>query len=67
MGFENDIIGGDATLIRPAVKSPNYVPGNAGWSINKDGSAQFNNLSIRGTFNGTDFIIDSAGIFFYGS
>lgn len=46
--FSNPIVGG-TTLIRPAVKSPNYVAGSAGWSINQDGSAEFNNVTIRGT------------------
>lgn len=47
------------------LRSPNYVAGSAGWTINQDGSAEFNNLTIRGTFKGTDFIINSAGIFLY--
>ncbi|WP_420010355.1 hypothetical protein [Streptomyces collinus] len=37
-------------MIRPAVRSPNYVAGSTGWSINRDGSAEFNNIVIR---NGT--------------
>lgn len=65
MGFANDIIGGAAALIRAAIKSPNFVHGSTGWSINKDGSAEFNNLTIRGTFNGTNFIINNSGAFFY--
>jgi hypothetical protein len=65
MGFSNSIIGGAAALIRAAIRSPNYVAGSAGWSINKDGSAEFNSLTIRGTFQGTDFIINPNGLFFY--
>jgi hypothetical protein len=65
MSFRNDIIGGAAALIRAAIKSPNYAQGAAGWSINKDGTAEFNNLTIRGTFNGTDFILDNSGLFIY--
>src|SRR6266540_2524625 len=38
--FTNPIVGGTA-LVRPAIKSPNYVPGVSGWSINRDGSAEF--------------------------
>ena len=37
----------------------------AGWQVRKDGSAEFNNLTIRGTFSGTDFELNSAGAFFY--
>jgi hypothetical protein len=65
MGFANDIIGGAATLIRAAVQSANFVSNVSGWQITKNGDAQFNNLTIRGSFNGNDFIINSAGIFIY--
>jgi hypothetical protein len=65
MGFANSVIGGAAALIRAAIKSPNYVLGAAGWTINKDGSAEFNNLAIRGTFNGTDYVMNSSGLFIY--
>lgn len=64
-GFADPIIGGAEKLIRKAIQSPNYSPGAAGWTINKDGSAEFNNLNIRGTFAGTDFIINGDGEFFY--
>lgn len=64
MGFQNPIVGGTALRI-PAIQSPNYVPGVSGWIIKIDGSAEFNNLTIRGEFRGTNFIINSAGIFLY--
>ncbi|EIY5055181.1 carbohydrate binding domain-containing protein [Klebsiella variicola] len=42
------------------IQSNNYVDGSTGWSINKDGGAQFNNVIVRGavyatsgTFKGT--------------
>ena len=47
------------------LRSPNYAAGVSGWTINQDGSAEFNNLTIRGTFNGTNFVINSSGAFFY--
>lgn len=31
------------------ISSPNYVSGSTGWSVNKDGGAEFNNVSVRGT------------------
>lgn len=65
MAFSNPITGGQGTLVRPAIKSPDYSPGVSGWTINRDGSAEFNNLTIRGTFNGTDFILDADGLFLY--
>lgn len=48
MTFSNPITGGQGALVRPAIKSPNYVPNVSGWSINKDGSAEFNDVVIRG-------------------
>lgn len=47
MTFSNPIVGG-TVLIRPAIKSPDYVAGTAGWSINKDGTAEFNEVTVRG-------------------
>lgn len=47
--FSNPIIGGDGTLIREAIRSPNYVPGVSGWTINKDGTASFNSTTINGS------------------
>ena len=64
-GFTHDIAGGGGNLIVTSLQSPNYAPGSAGWQVRKDGSAEFNNLTIRGTFNGTDFIINATGTFFY--
>ncbi|MCA1839939.1 MAG: H-type lectin domain-containing protein [Actinobacteria bacterium] len=48
MTFSNPIVGG-TTLIRPAIQSPNFTAGSAGWSINKDGSAEFNDITVRGS------------------
>lgn len=65
-GFNSPVVGGQATLIREAIKSPNFVQNVSGWSINKDGSAQFNNLTITsGTLNGLNYYIDKTGAFFY--
>lgn len=65
MGFANDVIGGAAALIRNAIRSPNYVAGTSGWTINKDGSAEFNNLTVRGTIQGLDYVVSASGVFFY--
>lgn len=65
MGFSNSIIGGAAALVRAAIRSPNFQHQVSGWSINKDGSAEFNNETVRGTFNGTNYLINAAGAFFY--
>ena len=44
----NPIVGGVA-LRRPAIRSPDYQVGVSGWTINQDGSAEFNNATFRGT------------------
>lgn len=69
-GFSDPVAGGGGALVRPSIHSPGYTPGSSGWSINKDGSVEFNNGVFRGTvsggsFVGTDYIQNSAGSFFY--
>lgn len=51
---ENPVVGG-TVLRRAAIQSPNFVTGVSGWTINQDGSAEFNNVTIRGgiTIGGT--------------
>jgi hypothetical protein len=62
--FENPLTAG-TVLIRSAIQSQNYIPGIAGWIIEADGDAEFNNLVVRGTFQGTRFIINNNGMLFY--
>lgn len=47
MAFENDIVAG-TKLVRPAIQSPNYIPGISGWTINRDGTAEFTSVTTRG-------------------
>lgn len=47
MQFQDELAGG-VVLIRPALQSPDYVAGASGWAIKIDGSAEFNNITIRG-------------------
>lgn len=47
-GFHNPIVGGGGSLVYPSIHSPNFVAGVTGWSINKDGTAQFFGLTITG-------------------
>lgn len=46
--YRNSIVAGTA-LVRDAINSPGYIPGVSGWTINKDGTAEFNDLSLRGS------------------
>ena len=65
-GFSNPVTNASNALIRASVHSPNYVLNVTGWSIKKDGTAQFTGIVlIGGTFTGTNFIINSSGSFFY--
>jgi hypothetical protein len=71
MGFNNPLTGLNGSLIYPQIKSPNFdLATQTGWAILKNGNAYFFNVVATGTitaseFIGTDFIIDSAGMFFY--
>lgn len=47
MVFTNSILAGE-TLVRDAIKSEGYVAGSSGWSINRDGTAEFNDVTSRG-------------------
>lgn len=39
--------------IAQQIQSTNFASGSAGWMINKNGSAQFNNVTVRGTVYAT--------------
>lgn len=65
---QNNFLGltqGLGNLAIPSVQSPNFETGIQGWQISKDGNAEFNNLTIRGTFLGFDWILNSTGLYFY--
>lgn len=56
----NDPIVGGTVLRRPAIASPNFVSGSTGWSIDANGSAEFNGLVIHGSIvigTGTNNVI----------
>lgn len=69
--FNNSIVGEQGTLVRSQIKSPNFsLAGQTGWAILKNGNAYFFNITATGTitattFAGTDFVINSAGEFYY--
>ncbi|MGH3223577.1 MAG: hypothetical protein ACRDPY_33655 [Streptosporangiaceae bacterium] len=48
-GFSNPIIGGGGALVYPSIHSPDYVTEVSGWTVSKDGSAEFSDVTIRGT------------------
>lgn len=49
MAFSNPIAAGDGgVLIRDSMRSENYVPGVDGWIIERNGFAEFNDVTVRG-------------------
>lgn len=60
----NQAITGGVTLRSPAIRSPDYVPGVSGWTVNIDGTAEFNNGTFRGSLEvgsdpGQHFIVNN--------
>ncbi|MFJ6530878.1 hypothetical protein ACIQMZ_37230 [Streptomyces longwoodensis] len=47
MQFQDELAAG-TVLVRPALQSPDYVTGVSGWAVKLDGSAEFNNVTVRG-------------------
>lgn len=47
MQFQDELAAG-VVLVRPALQSPDYQPGLAGWAVKIDGSAEFSDIVIRG-------------------
>lgn len=60
MGFRSAILAG-TNLIREAINSPNFVAGVSGWSINRDGSAEFADLLVRSSDGSTSTITVANG------
>lgn len=54
--FRNSLFSNDGSLAITSVHSPQYQTGVNGWTINKDGSAEFNNATFRGRI-----VIQSSG------
>jgi hypothetical protein len=61
MAFEDPIIGGNGELIREEIKSPDYVAGVSGWSVRRDGTAEFNNVNVRLDLNTSTITVGAAG------
>jgi hypothetical protein len=50
MAFTDPILSGNE-LVRGSITSENYVAGQDGWGIHKDGSAEFQDITVRNTIN----------------
>ena len=47
-GFSNYLVTKSGNLVRTYIQSPNFVAGVSGWAVYRNGSAEFNNVTIRG-------------------
>lgn len=56
---------GFATWYQPIVNAFNAGTAGQGWEVAKDGSAEFNDLLLRGTFDSPNAEINANGAFFY--
>jgi hypothetical protein len=64
--WDDPIAAGDGSLIYPGLQSINYVAGVSGWRIERDGDAEFNNITARGDIivagsDGSEVRIESSG------
>jgi hypothetical protein len=46
VGFPDAVAGDQGTMLLTALKSLNFVSGVSGWQINRDGQAQFNEITL---------------------
>lgn len=68
MPFANQILGGDDSLVRAMIKSPDFnLAAQTGWAIFKDGSAYFFNVTATGAVTAKSVIVDgpTGGVFIY--
>lgn len=54
--WSDPIAASDGSLIFPAIRSPNYIPGTMGWNLDRNGNADLNTVTVRGVVDitGTD-------------
>lgn len=67
-GFTNPVIGGDGELVIDDIHSRGFVTGVSGWSVNRIGTAEFNNVTVRGDVaigpsNGSQVLINTSPVF----
>ena len=68
-----DLLAANIVLVNNIISSGNYVSGTSGWSINSNGTAEFDQTMIRGTLQADTVFINndnywtSAGVFSVGA
>lgn len=61
MTFNNSILAG-TTLVRDEIQSEGFVSGSTGWRISRNGNAEFNNITSRGSFIAGDASLASGSL-----
>lgn len=51
MEFSNTIVGGSDELVRDGIQSRGFVSGSTGWRIDRNGNAEFSNITVRGSLS----------------
>lgn len=64
MPFANQVTAG-VQFVRQVMQSLGFVPGVSGWQLKRNGDAQFNDVTLTGTFSGANYIVDSSGEYWY--
>ncbi len=60
MPFKDEIAAGEV-LIYTGLRSDNWVNGTTGWRLGRDGSADLNNVTVRGTLQSANYAAGTAG------
>lgn len=61
-GYSNPVVGAGGDLIRAAIRSLGYKLGLVGWTINQDGTAEFNNVTARGSITASELDVGPGNI-----
>ncbi len=59
--WANPAFGNGGGLVFTSVHSPDYVAGSTGWTLNKDGSAELNGVTVRGTLESVNYVAGVSG------
>lgn len=60
MAFRNSILAGD-TIVRRAMQSEGFQTGVAGWRLERDGDAEFNDVTVRGELESSNYVPGVSG------
>ena len=61
VGWMNPVVGDEGNLTIDKIQSPGFISGVQGWQIRKDGGAEFNDITARGTLQSANFVAGVSG------